>query len=154
MSGFSNQGWLARFSQLGDKAEGAFEHFAKQNMIEIVRFGFNRPPFKRFAQLPEFLRYAPDYLVEDRQNVLNASLHTFVECKGSGGKNVKIKPTTLAHADEWNNILPLVFFIYNSKTDHIQIVPNQDMQRIVEGRELKKFESDNNEYYEIALDEF
>src|SRR5688572_29911751 len=87
-----------RMKQMGDKAEEAFIAYCERMSIPYVRMGFNRPPFsvKTFKRIPKIIRHTPDFVAE-----FSDDTPYFVECKGYGRYNLKVKDETLVSLQEW-----------------------------------------------------
>lgn len=87
---------------MGDEAEEVFEQTTSNG---FVRYGLNRPPIK-LGNVPEMVRYTPDYLQHDR----------LVEVQGIGAdRTIKLKVDKYAALLQWNQIFPTFMFVWDSK---------------------------------------
>lgn len=145
--GFSTQQFDERFEVMGDTAEHAFKAWAEAHNVNYVAYGLNRPPFRSFYLLPEFIRMTPDFLCEGESKF-------FVECKGSAGTVVKIKLETMRVLREWNDHLPLWFFIYDSTNHRYSFIHYAQLNVLCQGAPIKKFRSDQKEYYHLRTNRF
>jgi len=140
---YSSLPFNKRFATLGGEAEGKFEKYCQHNDYRFERFGFNRPSFKKFWNMPIQLRTAPDYVLEIKNQ------YYFVECKGTG-KSIKIKQETLDQIPFWEGILPVRYFVYNSvENGYAFLTQEQLLSTVLEHGTKKHFEGDNKEYYEL-----
>jgi hypothetical protein len=113
---------------MGDYAEVQFKAYCEREGIVPLPFGFNRPPFEYFPQIPSTLRAMPDFFCESIKNRLIGTLptldenkrmpnrHFFCEVKGCGKDNTfKLKDETLAALAEWQAFAgrPVMFFLYD-----------------------------------------
>jgi hypothetical protein len=88
---YKDQPWGARYAKLGDQAEKAFEEFADERGIKYIRWGLDRPNLD-VKQLPERIRYTPDYLCEN----------FYVECIGFSSS--KAGATAKLAVAKWNSL--------------------------------------------------
>jgi hypothetical protein len=124
MSSFRDQNWEARFSQMGDEAEGHFEQYAEGVLGQKwIRFGLERPPL-HMASLPTRLRYTPDYLMSKR----------FVEVQGFGrDQTFKIKHDKLNCLHWWNDLHPLHVYVWDSHKKRECMVHLFEIDRLIDG---------------------
>lgn len=119
---------------MGDYAETEFKNFCTKMGITALPFGFNRPPFQYFQQMPHTLRAMPDYLCETSHHRLQGLLpsieigkttaprHFFCEVKGCGKDGVfKLKDETLDALGRWQQMFqrPVMFFLYDQPKQKI-----------------------------------
>ena len=89
---------------MGDRAEGAFEHWCATEQRNYVRWGLDRPPLN-LRLLPARLRYAPDYLMSAQ----------FVECQGFGQDGTfKLKLEKHGALHWWHGLHPVDLWILDS----------------------------------------
>ena len=155
---FHQQSYARRFDVLGDIAEPKFEEWARANNIAFVRFGYNRPPFKRDWQIAEHIRLMPDYLCEPEKGP-----HFLVEVKGcklkrrkgdEANADIKIKEVTLNALEEWHSTQHVYFWIYDSGYKMWTFVPLDHIEAACLSAEKKQFETDNKWYYSLSRDKF
>lgn len=104
MTSFKDRAFGQRLGEMGDRAEGAFEDWCKDNEKNYVRWGLDRPPLN-LGMIPTRLRYSPDYLM---------SRH-FVECQGFGqDRTFKLKVEKHGALRWWNDLHPVVFWVLDS----------------------------------------
>lgn len=158
MAAFHQQNYARRFDVLGDIAEPKFEEWAKANTIAFVRFGYNRPPFKRDWQIAEHIRLMPDYLCEPKKGP-----HFLVEVKGcklkrrkgdESNADIKIKEVTLEALFKWSLEQPVRFWIYDSGYNMWTFVPLTDVLAATVNAEKKQFETDNKWYFSLPREAF
>ena len=138
---FADKPWSERYTELGDLAEGKFRLFADSQGIKWYDSGIHRPPFTHRG-LPLFIRSLPDFLCYN-------SSHFWVECKGSGGRVVKIKLESMEALKQWNNELTVWFFIYNSKNDSYSFINYRQLLDICETCSIMEFSNDHKQYYHV-----
>lgn len=141
---FSSKPFNQRFNEMGDMSETNFKQWADRNSISYVAYGLNRPPFRSFQTLPLVIRGTPDFLCEGKSKF-------FVECKGTGGRVLKIKPDSLKALEAWNSILNVWMFVYNSKQHTASFLPFRVLSDVALASPLKAFEVDNKPYHEINV---
>lgn len=139
----SSQPYSERKKTMGEPAETAFTEWSATKGLNIVRYGLNLPPFKKFADIPLFIRGTPDYLVEGTSKIL-------VECKGSGGRVLKFKKESLLVLEEWHTYLPVWLFIFDSGNNRVSFMNFRSIEAIALQSPLKQFPNDHKEYYEIS----
>lgn len=101
---FKDKPFSARFSEMGDLSEGAFEQWCEDNGQNYIRWGLDRPPLA-MQMLPTRLRYSPDYLMS-RQ---------FVECQGYGRDGMfKLKVEKHGALHWWADLHPVQMWILDS----------------------------------------
>jgi len=116
---FKDQSFTARFSSMGDEAEGQFERVWTGS---YVRFGLNRPPL-HMPSLPERVRHMPDYLTSKE----------FIECKGIGRDDtVKIKVGEWNCMNFWHQLHPLRIFIWSSHRFAWTIVGLEQVRSLID----------------------
>jgi hypothetical protein len=147
MSSFADKSFQERLLTMGTIAQTAFETWAKTKDIRFVKYGFDRPDFKQFWQLPLFIRATPDYVCETGHNF-------FVEVKGARGKHLKIKDETMRALDTWNSYITVWFFLYRDDTDAYDFVNYRTMHDLCLLSPTKRFIQDKKLYYEIATKQF
>lgn len=146
----NNRLWI-----MGDYAETEFKNFCAKYGITALNFGFNRPPFQYFQQMPHTLRAMPDYLCETShlrmQGLLppieegksTAPRHFFCEVKGCGKDGVfKLKDETLDALEQWQQMFarPVMFFLYDQPHSKICFsLSLENLKRHASGLERGKF---------------
>jgi len=140
----SSQPYSERKKVMGEPAESAFTEWAETKKMNIVRYGLNQPPFKRFNDIPLFIRGTPDYLVEGKSKVL-------VECKGTGGRVLKLKKESLLVLEHWHDILPVWVFLFDSGNNRVSFTNFRKIEAIALQCPVKAFANDRKEYYEIPV---
>jgi hypothetical protein len=117
---FSDKNWEQRETVLGDPAEHAFETFAKNTNLRIVRYGLNRPPINMF-RVPVQIRYTPDYLTD----------HGLVEVQGCGtDETFKFKHDKLWAISQWKKMDDMWWFLWNQPLDQHVIASHQLIVRL------------------------
>ena len=61
---FREQGWHARFQQMGDEAEGHFVTWARRQAMTVERLGWDRPKMG-VGRMSPLLRQMPDFYASD-----------------------------------------------------------------------------------------
>lgn len=127
---------------MGDYAETQFRNYCDREGITPLPYGFNRPPFEYFPQIPAILRAMPDFLCETSKNRLIGTLpiisndgwssqkrmphrHFFCEVKGCGKDGTfKLKDETLAALTRWQEITerPVMFFLFDQPHECITLI--------------------------------
>lgn len=98
---FRHQTFARRFDVMGDEAEGVFEETYQEGW---VRFGLNRPPIN-LANVPRFIRHAPDYLTSKG----------LVEVQGFGrDQTFKLKHEKLFALQDWHAKFRVDLFVWDS----------------------------------------
>lgn len=145
---FSEQHFTQRLAKMGDQAEAQFEAWATAKGISFVRYGLNRPEFKKFAKVSPFIRATPDFLCEGKT-------HFLVDAKGTGGEVIKsFKPKVMPYLAQWNDDTPLWFFLYDSRHKQVAFETFERVLEICNNSEVRRFPNDNNEYYHVSLEHF
>lgn len=132
-----------RYKIAGEIAENAFERYCDKRGLKYVRYGLTRSSFKRFHLLPAQIRMTPDYLVE------TPTKHFQVEVKGCGRNPLKIKERSIEAMAEWNKLMPLRVFVYNSVRGEAAWISFKRLLKFAEISEYKEFEIDGVRYFEI-----
>lgn len=97
---FKDKDFAHRFTAMGDEAEGIFEATTDKG---FARYGLNRPPIG-LGDVPEMIRYTPDYLQHDR----------LVEVQGIGAdRTIKLKVDKYTALMQWNQIFPTWLFVWD-----------------------------------------
>lgn len=158
---YHRQAFSQRFETLGDKSEAIFKKWATKRGLTFIRFGLDRPPFKKFKYLPENIRYLPDYLCEDGDSFVQKNYHRtlqshfFVEVKACGkDQTLKIKRKTLTSLHELERVFarPVLFFFYDSHKQRVSLrYSAAQIARIARDVPLKQF-PEGTEYYAIPAD--
>lgn len=148
---FNQMNFRQRIHTLGDPAEQVYE--LKKPLGKTIVFGWRRPNIS-MSNMPEILRYMPDFYVDGG---------ILVEALGLGQdgilKGMKVKKwDALKH---WNRFAKLwggqvKFFIWNSSKEEYTTLTWDQMKKLVMASARKgiaKFENDGNEYYPILWDD-
>src|SRR3990167_4517829 len=132
-----------RYSLMGDISEDRFGIYCILNGIKNIRFGFNRPDFAKFYNLPLALKHMPDRLIEVGND------HYFVEVKGCGQDAlIKIKKEDLTALGFWNNLLPVNFAVYDSSLNSLHYGTTlEEVEKMKTECEVKQFDDNRKEYY-------
>ncbi|HCV02915.1 MAG TPA: hypothetical protein DG048_09740 [Pseudoalteromonas sp.] len=132
---FKDKPFETRFKAMGDIAETAFEERYGAN---FVRFGLNRPPLKMSA-LPPVIRYTPDYLTSN----------AFVEVQGLGGDQMfKLKLDKLEALSFWNNIHPVLLYVYDSHKDRDNTLDWKRLTSLCQEAKIDTF-PEGKKYYAV-----
>lgn len=135
---------------MGDYAETQFRAYCEREGISALPFGFNRPPFDYFPQIPAKLRAMPDFFCETGKNRLldtlpilslegwqnpkrNPHRHFFCEVKGCGkDATFKLKDESLDMLAMWQIFTerPVMFFLYNQPKEQIAFIPLDAINQI------------------------
>jgi hypothetical protein len=148
---FSDRSFAQRYLVLGDECEGIFEKWAASEELAFIRYGLNRPPFNSVGSMPAKIRMSPDYLCEHKTKQGKIK-HFFIECKGCGFY-LKIKQETLTNLHEWNQDLPVFFYVYSSKTHSYAVISFEDMVALCRKSPQKEFSNDHKVYFQIHPDD-
>lgn len=146
---FADQHFHERFKVRGQPCETAFESWATEQDVHFVRYGFDDPPFRVFADLPSFIRVTPDYVCEGKKHA-----KFFIECKGCGGRVLKIKLESMEELVPWNEYLTVWFFVFNSRDNTFALVNYRQMSDLCQHAPVKHFSSDNKPYYHLTASKF
>lgn len=141
---FSDKSFAERSDMMGDLAENAFRRFADSRGIRQYNYGLNRPPFDYFANLPDMVKATPDFICESQKRT-----KFFVECKGTGGKVIKIKHESLAALEAWNDLMMVWFFFYDSNNDRYAFVNYRHLLVLCEDARSYQFPDNNKFYYSL-----
>lgn len=140
---FADKSFNERFMQMGDEAETQFERAALIADARVSRLGFNRPNFKNFKKLKKVVRHTPDYVMEFEKEFY------YVECKGTGHR-ITLKEETIESMEFWNEILPVLYFVYNSVENGFVLISHESFVNLALSQgTMKQFESDKKVYYEL-----
>ena len=142
---YSDKTFKERFETMGDPCEDAFRRWAPTKKIRFADYGLKRPPFLRFHDLSEMVKATPDFVCEGAKRT-----KFFVECKGTGGRVLKIKLETMRTLQSWQEQMPVYFFVFDSNNKRCSFLSYRDMQTICETCKVYTFQSDNKEYYSIS----
>jgi hypothetical protein len=135
---------------MGEYAENQFEAYCEREGIITLPFGFNRPPFEYFPQIPSNLRAMPDFLCETGKNRLINTLpiisadgwssnkrmphrHFFCEVKGCGkDATFKLKDESLDVLSLWQSFTerPVMFFLFDQPQEQIAMIPLDTIREI------------------------
>ena len=136
-------------------AEEMAEDFYKDKNISLYRLGWDcyneetKIPTADFWKFPSEIRGMPDYVLVHKNTY-------FLEVKGCYD-NVKFKKSDMDNYSFWDNICPVVFFIYSSKFKiNYRLHYKKVLELIDEGIAIKGQYDDNNyikETYEIEVKE-
>jgi hypothetical protein len=141
MTAFNQKPFADRWVHMGSTAERSVE---EAHEGKVVRFGLDRPPFS-LRYLPAELRGAPDYL----------GGKAFYEACGVGrDQMVKIKVYKHNTQMWWNDIFPVFYHIFDSANKRWAEIEVTVVQELIDAGHvpIKKFDSDNIEYYELNME--
>src|SRR5688500_6419755 len=144
---FSDQTFSKRFEIMGDLSEDAIERWAPTEGISYAHFGLKRPPIY-VPNLSMHVRAMPDFVCQGAKRK-----PFFVECKGTGGRYVRIKLETLEHIARWNDEHTVWFFVYDSNNHLAAFVNYRQLETLCQGRPIKKFD-DGRAYYSVPASQF
>jgi hypothetical protein len=130
---FKDKNFAARYGDMGDLSEGAFEQWCQDNQRNYVRWGLDRPPLN-LRMLPTRLRYSPDYLMSS----------SFVECQGFGRDNTfKLKLEKHGALHWWADLHPVQLWVLDSHKSRAcfvtltmldSILPHATLETFPEGK--------------------
>lgn len=133
---FRDQPFAHRIGAMGDEAEGVFEAVYPEG---FVRWGLNRPPIN-VSQLPEQMRYAPDYL----------TAKGLVEVQGVGSDQLlKLKVEKYEALRKWGDVMRTDLFVWDSKHRRYAWVRLDDLRALL--GDLRQF-PEGKPYWSIPLD--
>ena len=145
---FNEQNWTARYSQLGQEAEGVLEGAHPLGAVE--RYGWHKPSHIHMKNMPAVLRNQPDYYSDSGH---------LIEVMGLGRDGILKGMKTLKWESykTWKKIChllgchDLVTFIWNSYTEQYALLSYEQMKQLVSKGRRKGAEAfnDGNEYYPI-----
>ena len=119
----------------------------KKVNFEWTRFGFDETneniPSKSFVKIPQKLRNAPDFIVIGKKAI-------FLEAKGFRGC-LKIKECDLEGYKYWNELLELMFFIYDAPNKKYKLISYEELLKLTKNAETGRYEDSNKTYYKIYL---
>lgn len=135
---------------MGDYAENQFRAYCEREGIVPLPFGFNRPPFEYFPQIPPKLRAMPDFFCETGKNRMldklpiisvdgwrspkrNPHRHFFCEVKGCGkDATFKLKDESIDAWAMWQIFTerPVMFFLFNQPKEQISLVSLDAIRQI------------------------
>lgn len=129
---FSELKWELREQTLGDPAEHAFLMWAETQGYVPIRYGLNRPPLQ-VAKLPNFIRYAPDFL----------TVEAFFEVQGCGrDQTFKFKHDKLWALHEWHQHHDVNLWLWNQTIDRNISVPLLVVLRLCDDETLEDWRTD------------
>lgn len=141
---FADQHFGQRWSKMGDESETMFASLDPAPLGAPHRRGLDR--FEgNMRMMSDLLRHEPDFWCEGGW---------LVECVGMNGSVLRgVKPNKLDALRWWNAAAPVALFVWNRKHATWCLVDLDDVVRLAEAAEVKKFENDGNEYYHIPWGE-
>ena len=138
---FHSQPFEARFSTLGDIAEGVFEEVWP---YPFERSGIKRPKV-RASVIPPFVRAAPDYYDKDG----------FIEVMGFGEDQViKLKDQKHEVLLEWERYWTVRIFLWDSSNKQWSIAPLRDVEVVIIHDGWSSSFHDGNTYNAIAASDW
>jgi pullulanase/glycogen debranching enzyme len=138
---FKDKNFAARYGDMGDLSEGAFEQWCQDNNLNYIRWGLDRPPLN-LRMLPTRLRYSPDYLTSN----------SFVECQGFGRDNVfKLKIEKHGALHWWADLHPVQLWILDSHKSKACFMPLNALDNLLPHAELHAF-PEGKPYFAISGD--
>lgn len=159
-----------RLGIMGDYAENEFRNFCNKEGIIALEFGFNKPPFEYFPQIPSLLRAMPDFFCETGSNRLlgvlpiteqysqkrNPHRHFLCEVKGCGKDGAfKLKDETLEMLRIWQDITqrPVMFFLFDQPHDRVALISLMEIDQILPELERGYFVDSGKEkpFYKLTV---
>lgn len=143
MTEFHQRPFNQRWSQMGDKAEGAF----LEQHPNAHRIGLDRTPLNT-RLMTERQRYLPDFMLEDG----------WYEVMGfaSRGNNVlKLKCEKIEALRDWNILVPTFLWVRDSSTGRVWCAPvDQWATACYQHGDRRHFEDNNRAYWELTPAQF
>lgn len=154
---------------MGEYAENEFRNYCDRQGIIALEFGFSRPPFEYFPQIPPVLRAMPDFFCETGHNrfldvlpVLdsqkrNPHRHFFCEVKGCGkDETFKLKDEALDILHVWQDLTerPVMFFLYDQPNDRVAFISLKQIEAILDelGRGYFVDRGKEKPFYKLTTD--
>jgi len=144
----ANQDFLYRNTNRIDIAQVKAEEYFTNKKIFWKSFGTdpkdsNPVPMEEFFKMPKFIQRTPDMFAINSKFV-------FVEVKGCKEK-VKIKLDDYSEYIKWNDIAPLMFFIYSATRDTSYLLYLTALQGKMIEANMGKYNDNNKIYFEIDI---
>lgn len=141
MGSFKDKNFAARYGDMGDLSEGAFEQWCEDNSRNYIRWGLDRPPLN-LRMIPTRLRYSPDYLMSNQ----------FVECQGFGRDNTfKLKVEKHGALHWWSDLHPVELWVLDSHKSRACFVSLKTLDAMLPHAELGAF-PEGKTYFAIKGD--
>ena len=116
--------------------------------LDLLNSGLSK---KDFCKIPSMIRNTPDYLVIQKTSWL-------VEVKGCRDY-LRMKLVDLSNYREWNNICPVLYFIYSTIYKRPIQLPHNILESMIQvlmpGKEypVKQYSDNKKWYHEIPVDD-
>lgn len=128
---------------MGDKAEAAF---LRVNPF-AHRLGLNRPLFS-MRDMSATMRYTPDFMLAD-------GVYEVMGCASRGSGSIKPKIEKIVSLMEWNSIMPVFIWVYDSSRDRYWKAPLYSWtQQINEHGVKDAFPDNGKEYHALPIANF
>ena len=140
---FHERGFGARYSAMGDIAEGAF---ARINPT-AHRLGLNRPDFP-VSSLPHILRHTPDFLMP-------TGLYEVMGISTRGDGTLKLKFEKIDSLQQWNLLAPTHLWVWDSGRKRWWCDPIREwVDQCHAHGEVAKFPDNNKPYWKLHHSNF
>ena len=127
----------------------AVQHYENRKMI-IIRSGLDALnktiPAKLWVNIPKSIRNLPDYIIMgDKGNY-------FLECKG-GKTHVHFKISELKSYSYWNDIMPVIMFVWSSTYNTIYRVEYPKLMDLIseQNYEIGEYPNNQEKYHIIPM---
>ena len=143
MTEFHERSFPARFTMMGDKAEGAFEGVHPN----AHRLGLNRPKLN-MSKMTTAMRYTPDYLLE-------SGAYEVMGFSSRGNASLKLKCEKIDALLAWNGLMPTYLWVYDSGKPRYFVAQVRDWAEACYQHAERLFFSDNNRpYWNLSVEHF
>ena len=133
----------------GDIAEGAFEKWAKTHNVYFRKYGFDRG-FPKYFKINSFIRATPDFLAVSKDGDPVA-----IECKGTGqADHVKIKESDMQELLEWQKLIPIYIFVYDSSTNSQVLLSLDDVISLSKDSPSEYYPDNHKKFFKISKKSF
>jgi hypothetical protein len=149
---FSECSTRERMRYNGKDAEKQAELFFHNNGLTYQRYGWNGAegylPAGEYRQVSATLRAKPDFITKQ------LGKYQFVEVKGCGNAGLKIKISSIAAMQDWQEKAPVLLFVWNASTKLFSFLTLGKLLELTKGLNVLQFENDGREYYQIPCSYF
>lgn len=131
-----------------NKAEIEAVAYFKKRGIPLIRFGFDekekRIDTESWFKIPEIIRSSPDYILIHKRAY-------FLEVKGFQ-EDLKIKIIDLIMMDQWNRLMPIIFFAYDCGNNNSYIIQYKNLWNRIHTCDILRYHDNRKLYHSLTPD--